>query len=316
MTLRIKILSTGSFTPTKRVSNDDLSKVMDTSDEWIVKRTGIHFRHIAGPNELTSDLALSSSLQALERANISKDEIDLIIVATICPDKTFPSTATILQQKLGIKNCAAFDISAACSGFIYALSVAENMLKCQQFKKALVVGAETFSRLLNYDDRSTAVLFGDGAGACILGPSEDDSGIYFSKIQSDGNYGDILTTTGGVSSTQTSGFIEMNGKEVFKLGTEKMSKMIKEAQKHLPKSANWIIPHQANIRMIQLIAQNLSLPIDKFLLTIEDHANTSAASIPLCLDHFVSLGKVKKNDGIIFASVGAGLTWGGMSIIY
>lgn len=309
-----KIIGIGSFVPTKVISNDDLAKIMDTSDEWIQKRTGIKYRHIAEDNEVTSDLALKASLNAIENASITVSEIDLIIVATSTPDKTFPSTATILQKKLGASS-ASFDISAACSGFVYAITMADAMLKTKGFNAALVVGAETFSRLIDYADRSTAVLFGDGAGAFILRKSDNESGIYFNKIYSDANYSDALHTTGGVSSTKTAGSISMNGREVFRLGIEKSSAVIKDAISQYG-DVDWIVPHQSNMRMVQAISQNTGIPLEKFLTTIDVHANTSAASIPLTFDHYVKNEQVKSGERIIFVSVGAGFTWGGLSIIY
>lgn len=310
-----KIIGCGGYLPKKTLTNDDLSKFMDTSDEWIQKRTGIKERHIADDYEVCSDLALQASLSAISNAKISVDDIDLIIVATSTPDKTFPSTATILQHKLGIKNSTAFDISAACSGFVYALTLADALMLAKSYKNSLVVGAEVFSRLLDYNDRSTAVLFGDGAGAFILTKSENDSGIYYNKIYSDGGFSDILKTNGGTSSTKTSGTIEMSGREVFKLGVEKMSSIILEALNY-HKKIDWIIPHQANIRMIKTISEVTKIPFEKFLTTVDIHANTSAASIPLAFSHFVNNNVIKQNDNILFVSIGAGVTWGGVSLIF
>lgn len=309
------LIGTGSYLPENAVSNDDLSKIMDTSDEWIQKRTGIKFRHIVGRDELTSDLAYLASKSALSAANIVENEIDLIILATSTPDLTFPSTATILQGKLGIEKAVAFDVSAACSGFIYAFSIANAMLNSGQYKTALVVGAETFSKLINYEDRSTAVLFGDGAGAVILRRQDDSTSDYYEHIESDGNFGDILKTNGGIATTKTAGTIEMNGREVFRHGVEKMSGIITEAASVIG-APDWIITHQANMRMISAISDATHLDISKFLVTISNHANTSAASIPLALDHFIKNNTIKRGHKLILTCVGAGLTWGGVGFNY
>lgn len=309
------LIGTGSYLPENAVSNDDLSKIMDTSDEWIQKRTGIKFRHIVGRDELTSDLAYLASKSALSAANIVENEIDLIILATSTPDLTFPSTATILQGKLGIEKAVAFDVSAACSGFIYAFSIANAMLNSGQYKTALVVGAETFSKLINYEDRSTAVLFGDGAGAVILRRQDDSTSDYYEHIESDGNFGDILKTNGGIATTKTAGTIEMNGREVFRHGVEKMSEIITEAASVIG-APDWIITHQANMRMISAISDATHLDISKFLVTISNHANTSAASIPLALDHFIKNNTIKRGHKLILTCVGAGLTWGGVGFNY
>lgn len=309
------LIGTGSYLPENAVSNDDLSKIMDTSDEWIQKRTGIKFRHIVGRDELTSDLAYLASKSALSAANIVGNEIDLIILATSTPDLTFPSTATILQGKLGIEKAVAFDVSAACSGFIYAFSIANAMLNSGQYKTALVVGAETFSKLINYEDRSTAVLFGDGAGAVILRRQDDSTSDYYEHIESDGNFGDILKTNGGIATTKTAGTIEMNGREVFRHGVEKMSGIITEAASVIG-APDWIITHQANMRMISAISDATHLDISKFLVTISNHANTSAASIPLALDHFIKNNTIKRGHKLILTCVGAGLTWGGVGFNY
>lgn len=309
------VMGTGSYLPENAVSNDDLSKIMDTSDEWIQKRTGIKFRHIVGQSELTSDLAYLASKSALSAANIVENEIDLIILATSTPDLTFPSTATILQGKLSIEKAVAFDVSAACSGFVYAFSIANAMLNSGKYKTALVVGAETFSKLINYEDRSTAVLFGDGAGAVILRRQDGPSTDYYDHIESDASFGDILKTNGGIATTKTAGTIEMNGREVFRHGVEKMSGIITEAASVIG-APDWIITHQANMRMISAISDATHLDISKFLVTISNHANTSAASIPLALDHFIKNNTIKRGDKLILACVGAGLTWGGVGFNY
>lgn len=307
------VIGSGSYLPQKILTNDDLSKIMDTSDEWIFKRTGIRARHIADENEYTSDLAVNAAKNAISAAKISSDEIDLIICATVTPDLTFPSTAVIVQKKLGIKNCIAFDITAACSGFVFALSVADNFIKSGSIKNALVIGAECFSRILNWNDRGTSVLFGDGAGAFVLSRTENLSeGILYKNIGSDGTYVDILKTSGGISKTKTAGFVEMDGKEVFKFATSKMTFLAKEVMENF--HVDYVIPHQANIRIIDMIAGNLDISKDKFIISIENQANTSAASIPLAFDSFIKSGNDFSGKNVMFLSIGAGMTWGSMLI--
>lgn len=316
MNLKNKIVGTGSFLPNKVLTNDDLSALMDTSDEWIRKRTGILERHVVEDGEYTSDLAYNASIDALKNANLAASDIDIIIVATVTPDKTFPSTASILQHKLKNRTAVSFDISAACSGFIYAMTLADSLMKTNnKFKTALIVGAESFSKILDYNDRSTAILFGDGAGAVILQNSSDESGISYSEISTDAEYTDILNTSGGVATTQSAGFVTMNGREVFRLGIEKMGQIIQNII-DIEGTFDWIVPHQANIRIIKSIAENLNIPIEKFLITLDKHANTSAASIPLTLDNFIKNKTIHKKDKIIFTAVGGGLTWGGLSLVY
>lgn len=316
MNLKNKIVGTGSFLPNKVLTNDDLSEVMDTSDEWIRKRTGILERHVVEDGEYTSDLAYNASVDALKNANLASSDIDIIIVATVTPDKTFPSTASILQHKLKNRTAVSFDISAACSGFIYAMTLADSLMKTNnKFRTALIVGAESFSKILDYNDRSTAILFGDGAGAVILQNSSDESGISYSEISTDAEYTDILNTSGGIATTQSAGFVTMNGREVFRLGIEKMGQIIQNII-DIEGTFDWIIPHQANIRIIKSIAENLNIPMEKFLITLDKHANTSAASIPLTLDNFIKNKTIHKKDKIIFTAVGGGLTWGGLSLVY
>lgn len=316
MNLKNKIVGTGSFLPNKVLTNDDLSALMDTSDEWIRKRTGILERHVVEDGEYTSDLAYNASIDALKNADLAASDIDIIIVATVTPDKTFPSTASILQHKLKNRTAVSFDISAACSGFIYAMTLADSLMKTNnKFKTALIVGAESFSKILDYNDRSTAILFGDGAGAVILQNSSDESGISYSEISTDAEYTDILNTSGGVATTQSAGFVTMNGREVFRLGIEKMGQIIQNII-DIEGTFDWIVPHQANIRIIKSIAENLNIPIEKFLITLDKHANTSAASIPLTLDNFIKNKTIHKKDKIIFTAVGGGLTWGGLSLVY
>lgn len=313
-----KIIGTGSYLPKKILTNADLEKLVETTDEWIVERTGIKQRHIADDGELTSDLALKASEEAIKSANITKDDIDLIVFATTTPDKTFPSTATILQNKLGISDkCFAFDIQAVCCGYIYAMNIANNFIKTGQVKTALVVGAETISRIIDWQDRNTCVLFGDGAGATILQAAEEGSGILNCKLHSDGQYGNILDTTGGVSLDQKSGFVHMEGKEVFRLAVNKMSECVIENLNEcglLVSDINLLIPHQANKRIIDGVGKKLGLSEDRVIMTVQDQANTSAASVPLALDFAIKSNKIKKNDIVVLEALGGGLTWGSIVI--
>ena len=315
-----KIISTGSYLPKKVLSNDDLSKMVDTSDEWITARTGIKKRHIADELEMTSDLALKACQNALDGSDISKDDIDVIIVATTTPDLTFPSTAVILQNKLQIKNAHAFDIQAVCSGFVYALDVADSLIKSRKAKNILVVGAETLSRIIDWKDRNSCVLFGDGAGAFILSAmKEGDSDILATSINSDGSFIDILKTTGGTSKTQNSGFIEMKGKEVFKNAVEKMSESVLLTLKKselVIDDVDWLIPHQANLRILSSVASKIGIDESKVIVTLQDQGNTSAASIPLAMDYANKKGKIKRGDVIVFEALGGGLTWGSVIVRY
>lgn len=313
-----KIIGTGSYLPEKVITNADLEKLVDTTNEWIVERTGIEERRVVAENQLTSDLALEASLEAIKSSNIDKNNIDLIIVATTTPDRTFPSTATILQNKLGISDhCFAFDIQAVCGGFVYALSVANSFIKSKQIKTALIVAAETISKLVDWKDRNTCVLFGDGAGAVVLQATEDNNGILSCDLHSDGQYGNLLNTTGGVSLNQQSGYIYMEGKEIFKLATNKMAD---SAIKNLEKcglttaDVSLLIPHQANKRIIDATAKKLNLTEEKVILTIQKQANTSAATIPLALDYAVKNDRIKKNDIVLLEALGGGLVWGSIII--
>ena len=315
---KAKIIATGSYLPNKILTNFDLEKMVETSDDWIVERTGIKQRHIAGDNELTTDLAYNASKQAIENSNINKDDIELIVFATTTPDKTFPSSATILQNKLGISSkCFAFDVQAVCCGFIYALNIANNFIKTGQVKTALVIGAETISRIVDWTDRNTCVLFGDGAGAVILQATEEDKGILNCKMHSDGQYGPLLDTSGGVSLNQKSGLIHMEGREIFKLAVNKMSDCVFENLQECGLTADDIsllVPHQANKRIIDGVGRKLGLPAEKVILTVQDHANTSAASVPLALDYALKNNKIKDNDIIVLEELGGGLTWGSIII--
>ncbi len=293
------------------LSNNEIASIVETSDEWIRQRTGIVQRHIADEGELTSDLAVNAAKSAIEKAKISVDEIDLIIVATTTPDKTFPSCATIVQSKLKCKNAFAFDVQAACSGFIYAVTVADSLIKSNnRIKYALVIGAEIMSRIVDWEDRSTCVLFGDGAGAVVMKSEMGRSGIISTNLYSDGNV-DILCTNGGISSTGDSGKICMNGREVFKHAVDKLTASVEETLKcnNLKiTDIDWLIPHQANIRIIEAVVKKLDFPIEKVINTVDKHANTSAASIPLALDYAIQESKIKSGNLVLLVSIGAGLT--------
>lgn len=316
--IKAKIIATGSYLPSKIVSNFDLSKTVDTTDEWIVERTGIKNRHIANTDELTSDLAFNASKNALVNAKLNADEIELIIVATTTPDLTFPATATILQNKLKAKNAFAFDIQAVCSGFVYALNIANNFIQTKQVKNALVVGAETISRIVDWQDRNTCVLFGDGAGAVILqATKEKNSGILACKLSSDGSLCDILKTSDGVSSSQKTGYITMQGKDVFKHAVEKMSQSVIETLglANLQISdIDYLVPHQANMRILTSVANKLKLSPEKIIITLANQGNTSAGSIPLALDFANNAKKFKTGDLIILEALGGGLTWGSIAL--
>ncbi len=312
------IKGTGSYLPKKILTNADLSKMVETSDEWIVERTGIKERHIADESELTSDLAKNAAIQALENAKMQASELDLIIVATTTPDLTFPSTAAILQAKIGAKNAFAFDVQAVCSGFVYAFNIADNYIKSAQVKNALVIGAETLSRIVDWNDRNTCVLFGDGAGAVILeANTKKNRGTISATLKSDGNLCDILKTSGGTSLNKKAGFIEMAGKEVFKHAVEKMSNSVLETLEKAQlttKDINLLVPHQANSRILSSVAKRLNLKDEQVIITVENQGNTSAASIPLALDYANKKSMMKKGDLIILEALGGGLTWGSIAL--
>ena len=308
----------GSYLPERVVTNEELAKTVETSDEWIRQRTGIAQRHIAAEGELTSHLALEACQQALEAADLDANDIDLIVLATSTPDETFPATATRVQAELGMTHGAAFDVQAVCSGFIYALSVADNLLKGGHGKRALVVGAETFSRILDWDDRGTCVLFGDGAGAMVLefddvAAGKDGRGILSTPLYSDGRHHDALYVDGGVSTTGESGHLRMEGKEVFRHAVVKMADAIDTAlQKNdlTYSDIKWMIPHQANIRIIESMAKRMNLPMEQVVVTVDRHANTSAASIPLALAEAVHDGRIQRCDLLMLEAMGGGFTWG------
>ena len=313
------VLSTGSYLPKKIVTNHDLAKTIDTSHEWIHTRTGIDERHIAAEGELTSDMAAFAAEKAIEKAQIKREDIDLIIVATTTPDKTFPATAVITQALLKVPNAAAFDIQAVCSGFVYALTIADGMIKAGSAKNALVIGADKMSSIVNWQDRGTCILFGDGAGAVLLtaAPQAEKRGIISHEIFSDGNLANILYTSGGVGANQCAGHVVMEGKEVFKNAVEKMSASMASVVDKVGLTAadiDWVVPHQANVRIINSIAKRLDIADDKFVLTVDKHANTSAASIPLALDH--ACGQFKKNDTILMSAAGGGFTWGSLLLTW
>jgi len=314
-----RIIGTGSYLPPLRLSNAELAAQLatdgiETSDEWIVERTGIHARHFAAEGVTASDLALPAAQAAIAAAGIAADEIDLIIVATSTPDMVFPSTACLLQHKLGIAGGAAFDVQAVCSGFVYALTVADSMIRTGAANKALVVGAEVFSRILDFKDRTTCVLFGDGAGAVVLGASETP-GILATELHADGKHSGILCVPGHVSGGKVSGdpLLKMDGQAVFKLAVgvlEKVARSVLEKAGRSEDDIDWLIPHQANIRIMQGTAKKLKLPLDKVVVTVDQHGNTSAASIPLALDVAVRDGRVKAGDTVMLEGVGGGFTWG------
>ena len=317
MTLKTVYRGCGAFLPEKILTNSDLAKIVDTSDEWIRERTGIRERHIAGEGERTSDLAVAAAKEAIANAGLTPNDIDLVIVATTTPDLTFPSTAAIVQAKLGIEEGAAFDIQAVCTGFIYALSTAEKFLNAGQHERALVIGAETFSRILDWEDRSTCVLFGDGAGAFVLegAPSEShgDRGVLGSFMRCDGRLVDLLYVDGGVSSTQTTGHVRMQGNKVFREAVNRISaamqRVVADAGIGVT-DIDWFVPHQANERIIQGVVKKLSLRPDQVISTISGQGNTSAASIPLAFHAGVADGRIKEGDLVLFEGMGGGLTWG------
>ncbi len=319
MMINPRIIGTGHYLPSNVVSNDALSTRVDTSDAWIRERTGIAQRHIAAEGELTSDLAAAASKEAIANAGITAAQIDMIIVATTTPDSTFPSTAAQLQAKLGIGGCAAFDVQAVCTGFIYALATAKGLMQSGQYKHALVVGAETITRILDWEDRATCVLFGDGAGAVVLHAEEDvRKGILSTHLYADGNHCDILHADGGVSQ-QSVGLLRMQGKEVFKHAVTKMIRSTNEAleaNNYTAEQVDWVIPHQANQRIMDAVIQKMKLPEHKLVSCVAEHANTSAATIPLALHVAVQDGRVQKDHVIATQAVGGGLTWGSALIVY
>jgi 3-oxoacyl-[acyl-carrier-protein] synthase-3 len=316
--IRSVVQGCGSYLPERIVTNDELAKKMDTSDEWIRQRTGIRQRHIAADGEFTSHLALQASKRALTHAGVKASDLDLIILATATPDETFPATATRVQQGLGMTRGAAFDVQAVCAGFVYGLAVADSMIKSGIASTALVIGAETFSRILDWSDRGTCVLFGDGAGAVVIKGEQGkgtsaDRGVLANALHSDGRQHDILYVDGGPSSTKTTGFLRMHGKEVFKHAVVNMAAVVGEVLTKAgltPADIDWLVPHQANKRIIDSTGRKLGLPADRVVVTVDKHANTSAASIPLALDAAVGDGRIKKGDLLLLEGIGGGLAWG------
>lgn len=319
MTEKLSIVrSVGAYLPARIVTNDELSKTVDTSDEWIVQRTGIRQRHIAAEGENTSDLAAAAGRKAMENAGVGIEDIDLIVVGTTTPDMTFPATAAVVQQKLGMHHGAAFDIQAVCSGFVYAVATADAYLKAGLSRRALVIGAETTSRILDWSDRTTCVLFGDGAGAVVMELGKDASGgprrgVLASSLRSDGRFWSKLYTDGGPSSTQSVGHVRMEGKEVFKHAVGMITDVVQsvfEATGYGVDDLDWFVPHQANKRIIDGAGVKLGIPPEKVVVTVDRHANTSAASVPLALNTAVSDGRIKRGDLVMIEAMGGGFTWG------
>ncbi len=316
--IRSVLKGCGSYLPEKVITNDDLAKFVDTSDEWISSRTGIKQRYMAAEGEVTSDLALHAAVRALSDAAMTPEDIDLIVVGTTTPDRSLPATAAILQDKLGIGHGAAFDVQAVCSGFIYGLAVADNFLKAGQHRNALVIGAETLTRLLDWEDRNTSVLFGDGAGAVVLVAEESagtnaDRGVLSTYLRCDGRLNKLITSDGGISETRTTGYIRMEGREVFRNAVTNIAEAIEVALSDAGLSiadVDWFVPHQANIRILTATAKRLGIPEEKVIVTIAEHGNTSSASVPLAFDTAVKDGRIKKGGLVLFEAMGGGLTWG------
>jgi 3-oxoacyl-[acyl-carrier-protein] synthase-3 len=314
--IRAVVKGSGSALPRRAVSNDELAKEVDTSDEWIRERTGISNRYIAGEGETTATLATEAARNALVAAGVDASEIDLIILATCTPDQTFPATATIVQDALGCNGCTAFDVGAVCSGFLYGITVADSMLRSGAAKTALVIGAETMSRILDWEDRATCVLFGDGAGAMVLAAEdvgEDGPGILANRLHADGAHNALLHTDGGPSTTGTVGTVQMKGREVFRHAVVNLAEVLDEVLSAVGYSAqdiDWVVPHQANARILDATARKLGLPAEKVVVTVDRHANTSAASVPLAFDVAMRDGRIKPGDLVILEAMGGGFTWG------
>ena len=319
MTIRSVVAGTGSALPQRRVDNAELAQKVDTSDQWIVERTGIRSRYVAGDGETTASLATDAARRALENAGIPATEVDLIVLATATPDQTFPSSATKVQAALGIDDCVAFDVHAVCTGFLYAVSVADAMIRAGTGRTALVIGAETFSRILDWEDRTTCVLFGDGAGALVLRAEDGERGILATKLHADGRHNDLLFVDGGPSSTGTVGKLRMKGREVFRHAVVNLAEVMNEvlgATDLTAADVDWVVPHQANARILDATAIKLNLPPDKVVVTVDKHANTSAASVPLALDTAVKDGRIKRGDIVVLEAMGGGFTWGAAVLRY
>ncbi len=319
MIARSVIAGVGSALPSRRVDNAELAAQVDTSDEWIIERTGIRTRYIAGDGETTASLATEAARAALEHAGIAASEVDVIVLATATPDQTFPSSATKVQAALGIPDCVAFDVHAVCTGFLYALTVADSMLRSGSGRTALVIGAETFSRILDWEDRTTCVLFGDGAGALVLRSEDGADGIMATKLHADGRHNDLLFVDGGPSTTGTVGKLRMKGREVFRHAVVNLANVMSEVLGDAGLKAedvDWVVPHQANARILDATAKKLGLPAEKVVVTVDQHANTSAASVPLALDTAVKDGRIKRGDIVVLEAMGGGFTWGAAVLRY
>jgi 3-oxoacyl-[acyl-carrier-protein] synthase-3 len=319
MTLRSAVLGVGSALPRRAVSNQELASTVDTSDEWIVERTGIRNRYVAGEGETTASLATDAARRALDHAGVAATDIDLIVLATATPDQTFPSSATKVQAALGIDDCVAFDVHAVCTGFLYALSVADSMIRSGNARRALVIGAETFSRILDWEDRATCVLFGDGAGALVLGGEQGERGILATRLHADGRHNDLLFVDGGPSTTGTVGKLRMKGREVFRHAVVNLAAVLNEVLADAGLTADdvdWVVPHQANARILDATAKKLGLSPAKVVVTVDQHANTSAASVPLAFDAAVRDGRIKRGDVIVLEAMGGGFTWGAAALRY
>ena len=315
--IRAVITGTGSALPARRVSNAELAETVDTTDEWIVERTGIRFRHIAAPDETTATLGADAAKAALAAAGVQARDIDLIVLATATPDQTFPSSATKIQTLLGIDDCVAFDVAAVCSGFLYAVQVADSMIRAGNARRALVIGSETFSRILDWEDRTTCVLFGDGAGAIVLEAQDSDAasgrGVLASRLHADGRHNELLYVDGGPSTTGTVGKLRMKGREVFRHAVVNLAAVLEEtlaASGLAVADIDWVVPHQANARILDATARKLDLAAEKVVITVDRHANTSAASVPLALDTAVRDGRIKQGDIVVLEAMGGGFTWG------
>lgn len=319
MPVRSVVAGVGSALPKRRIDNEELAQTVDTTDQWIVERTGIRSRYVAGEGETTATLARDAAVKALEHAGLEATDIDLIVLATATPDQTFPSSATKVQAMLGIDDCVAFDVHAVCTGFLYALTVADSMIRAGSAKTALVIGSETFSRILDWEDRATCVLFGDGAGALVLRSEHGDRGILATRLHADGRHNDLLFVDGGPSTTGTVGKLRMKGREVFRHAVINLSDVLNEVLSAAgleSSDVDWVVPHQANARILDATARKLGLPAEKIIVTVDEHANTSAASVPLAFDAAVRDGRIKRGDVVVLEAMGGGFTWGAAALKY